>query len=556
MLNALSVRNIVLIDQLDIGLEGGLSALTGETGAGKSILLDALTLALGGRGDAALVRNGAESGQVVAVLQLPVDHPARVALRENEIADDAELIMRRVQYADGRTRAFINDQPVGAGLMQTIGRKLVEIHGQHDDRALVDAATHRALLDAYGGLDAEAGTVRDAAASLSEAEGAVAAQKQMIAEAAAREDYARHVVEELAELAPEAGEEDALADRRQRLMQLEKAADEVRDAEEILTGPAAPGPALAGLMRRLMRKVDSGMGVFGPLVEALDATLTTLDTAEESVEALKRDMAFDPVELEQVESRLFALRGAARKHHVIVDELVAVLAKYRAELAALETGEAALKGLEAAATAARDAYLKAARKLSAARAKAAKALSKAVEAELPDLKLGAAKFIVDLQVDDGRVSPAGFDQVAFHVQTNPGTLPGPLMKVASGGELSRFLLALKVVLADRGSAPVLIFDEIDTGVGGAVADAIGRRLKRLSTKVQVLTVTHAPQVAARADAHLFIEKQAIAEGAFVRTHVRRLDGAARKEEIARMLAGATITAEARAAAGKLLSDVA
>ncbi|HEX4297805.1 MAG TPA: DNA repair protein RecN [Devosia sp.] len=556
MLSAISVRNIVLIDQLDIGLEGGLTALTGETGAGKSILLDALTLALGGRGDASLVRNGAESGQVVAVLQLPAEHPARVALRDNEIADDAELIMRRVQYADGRTRAFINDQPVGAGLMQAIGRRLVEIHGQHDDRALVDAAVHRGLLDAFGGLSGDAGATAAAHGALAATAAEVAAQRQVIAEAAAREDYARHVVEELAQLNPESGEEEALAERRTRLMQLEKAADEVRDADEILGGPAAPGPALAGLMRRLARKVDGGMGVFQPLVDAIEGTLNALDRTEEAVETLKREMAFDPAELEQVEGRLFALRAMARKHHVLADELGAVLRKYRDELEALQSGEANLARLEAAETAAREVYLKAARRLSAARAKAAKALSKAVEAELPDLKLGTARFIVDQQVDETRVAATGFDQVAFQVQTNPGTLPGPLMKVASGGELSRFLLALKVVLADRGSAPVLIFDEIDTGVGGAVADAIGRRLKRLSERVQVLTVTHAPQVAARSDMHLFIEKQAIEEGAFVRTHVRRLDGAARREEIARMLAGATITAEARAAAGKLLSDVA
>jgi DNA repair protein RecN (Recombination protein N) len=556
VLSALSVRNIVLIDQLDIGLDHGLTTLTGETGAGKSILLDSLTLALGGRGDASLVRNGSESGQVVAVLQLAADHPVRVALRENEIADDADLILRRVQYADGRTRAFINDQPVGAGLMQSIGRQLVEIHGQHDDRALVDAATHRALLDAFGGLDSEAETTRTTHATLVETEARVAEQRALIAEAAAREDYARHVVEELAELAPEAGEEEALAENRQRLMQLEKAHDEIRDADEILGGPNAPASALSGLMRRMMRKADSGMGVFQPLIEALDNTLNALDQTSEAVEALKREMAFDPADLENVESRLFALRAAARKHHVMVDELGEVLAKYRAELAALQSGEATLAKLEADVTVAREAYRKAARKLSAGRAKAAKALSKAVEAELPDLKLGSAKFIVDQQVDETRVASSGFDQVAFHVQTNPGTLPGPLMKVASGGELSRFLLALKVVLADRGSAPVLIFDEIDTGVGGAVADAIGRRLKRLSSKVQVLTVTHAPQVAARADTHLFIEKQSIASGAFVRTQVKPLDGGARKEEIARMLAGAKITEEARAAAGKLLSDVA
>ena len=555
MLSALSVRNIVLIEQLDLGLGEGLTALTGETGAGKSILLDALGLALGGRGDASLVRNGSESGQVVAVLQVPADHPARVALRESEIADDAELIMRRVQYADGRTRAFINDQPVGAGLMQAIGSRLIEIHGQHDDRALIDAATHRTLLDAFGGLEQEVGATRDAHAALATIDAAVAEQRARMAEAATREDYARHVVEELGQLAPGSGEEESLAERRQRLMQLEKSADEVRDAHEILNGPSAPTAALSSLMRRLMRKADNGASVFQPLIESLDSTLNALDQTSEAIETLKREMAFDPAELEQVEGRLFALRAAARKHHVTVDDLGEVLEKYRAEIAALQSGESILAKLEAEAAAARETYLKTARKLSAARSKTSKSLSKAVEAELPDLKLGGAKFIVDQQVDESRVAPTGFDQIAFHVQTNPGTLPGLLMKVASGGELSRFLLALKVVLADRGSAPVLIFDEIDTGVGGAVADAIGRRLRRLSEKVQVLTVTHAPQVAARANTHLFIEKQALAKGAFVRTHVRPLDPGGRREELARMLAGASVTDEARAAASKLLSEM-
>ncbi|MHB1109239.1 MAG: DNA repair protein RecN [Devosia sp.] len=555
MLSALSVRNIVLIDQLDLGLDGGLTVLTGETGAGKSILLDALTLALGGRGDASLVRAGAESGQVVAVLQLGRAHPAREALRDNSIADDEDIILRRVQFADGRTRAFINDQPVSAGLLQTVGRLVVEIHGQHDERALVDAATHRALLDAFGGHEAEAGAVRRAHTALVEAEAAVVAQRAIISEAMAREDYARHVVEELTDLSPEAGEEEVLADRRQRLMQLERAAEEVRDADEILNGPMAPGPVLAGLMRRLMRKAGAGAAVFQPIVEALDASLVSLDATSEALETLKREMAFDPADLEKVEERLFALRAAARKHHTACDGLSEVLARYRADLQMLESGEEALKSLEAAAALARKIYLDAAKKLGAARKAAARDLTRAVEAELPDLKLGAAKFIVDRQVDTARVAATGFDQIAFHVQTNPGTLPGPLLKVASGGELSRFLLALKVVLADRGSAPVLIFDEIDTGVGGAVADAIGRRLARLAGKVQVLSVTHAPQVAARARSHLLIEKQAVEEGAFMRTHVRPLDGPARREEVARMLAGAKVTEEARAAASKLISEV-
>ena len=553
MLSALSVRNIVLIDQLDLGLDAGLTVLTGETGAGKSILLDALTLALGGRGDASLVRAGAENGQVVAVLSLPRNHPAREALRDNEIADDEDVILRRVQYADGRTRAFINDQPVSAGLLQTVGRLVVEIHGQHDDRALVDVATHRASVDVFGGYDVA--TTRAAHAALVAAEAEVAEQLAIIDEALSREDYARHVVEELTALALAPGEDEELAERRQRLMTLEKAAEEVRDADDILNGPGAPGPVLAGLMRRLMRKAEGGAAVFQPIVDALDNALVSLDGTSEALEALKREMAFDPHELERVEERLFAIRAAGRKHHVVGDGLIEVLAKYEGELETLKSGEDSLKALETKAAEAREAYLKAATKLSGERDKAARALTKAVEAELPDLKLGAAKFIVDRQVDDARVAATGFDQIAFHVQTNPGTLAGPLLKVASGGELSRFLLALKVVLADRGSAPVLIFDEIDTGVGGAVADAIGRRLARLAQKVQVISVTHAPQVAARAQTHLMIEKQAIAKGAFMRTHVRPLDNPARREEVARMLAGASVTEEARAAASKLISEV-
>jgi len=555
MLTALSVRNIVLIDQLDLALDAGMTVLTGETGAGKSILLDALTLALGGRGDASLVRQGQESGQVVAVLELAADHPARALLRDNAIADDEDVILRRVQFADGRTRAFINDQPVSASLLQKVGGQIVEIHGQHDDRALVDVATHRAALDAFGELGAEGAATREAWAALAEVQQAVAEQRAQVEAALAAEDYARHTVEELSKLGPAAGEEDELAERRQHLQQAEKAASDVVEIDEILNGPNAPTPALAGLMRRLMRKVDSGASLFQPLVDALDAALETLDRTTDSLDDLKREMAFDPGELEAVEERLFALRAAARKHQVSCDELVGVLARYEADLETLQSGESRLKALEAEEIAARARYREAADRLSAGRRAAAQALSRAVEAELPDLKLGAAKFIVDHQSDDERISANGFDQIAFHVRTNPGTAAGPLLKVASGGELSRFLLALKVVLADRGSAPVLIFDEIDTGVGGAVADAIGRRLARLASGVQVLTVTHAPQVAARANRHLLIEKQMVEEGAFMRTHVRPLDRPARQEEVARMLAGAEITDEARAAARKLLGAV-
>lgn len=555
MLNALSVRNIILIDQLDLVLDGGMTVLTGETGAGKSILLDALTLALGGRGDASLVRSGQDSGQVVAVLQLASDHPARTVLRDNAIPDDEDVILRRVQFADGRTRAFINDQPVSAALLQRVGAQIIEIHGQHDDRALVDGATHRAALDAFGELDASAARVALAWQALVDAQEAVAAQKALVAQALAAEDYARHTVEELGKLKPLEGEEDELAERRQHLQQIERSASDVREIDDMLNGPAAPAPALAGLMRRLMRKIDGGQALFQPLVDTLDASLVALDRTGDALEDLKREMAYDPGELEAVEERLFALRAAARKHQTTCDGLPGVLARYSADLETLQSGETRLKALLDAEGKSADVYRKLAEALSSGRAKAAVSLGKAVGAELPDLKLGAARFIVDHQVDKGRIAAAGYDQVAFHVQTNPGTAAGPLLKVASGGELSRFLLALKVVLADRGSAPVLIFDEIDTGVGGAVADAIGRRLARLAGKVQVLAVTHAPQVAARAQRHLLIEKQAVKEGAFVRTHVKPLDTAARQEELARMLAGAKVTDEARAAASRLLSEV-
>lgn len=555
MLITLSVRNIVLIDQLDLALEDGLIVLTGETGAGKSILLDALTLALGGRGDQSLVRQDAESGQVVAVFQLPEDHPARQLLRDSEIEDDAELILRRVQYADGRTRAMINDQPVSAGLMRQVGALLVEIHGQHDDRALVDAATHRSLLDAFAGLDTDVAAVREAHSALAEAEQAERAQAAKVEQAAKDEDYARHAVDELTQFGLEPGEEERLAERRQHLMQLEKSADEVRDASEILNGPSAPDAALATLARRLQRKATTEDSLFQPLLEALEESLDAIGRSQQALDDIQREMEFDPHELEEVEERLFALRALARKHGVSCDDLSEVLAKYQAELDTLQSGEAALVRLRKATEVARKTYHAAATRLTKMRAKAGEALSDAVHKELPDLKLGNARFIVDHQTDTQREAASGYDQIAFHVQTNPGTVAGPMMKVASGGELSRFLLALKVVLADRGSAPVLIFDEIDTGVGGAVADAMGRRLARLAGKVQVLSVTHAPQVAARANRHMLIEKQAVEEGAFMRTHVRLLDDAARGEEVARMLAGAKVTDEARAAARKLISEV-
>ncbi len=555
MLSALSVRNIVLIDRLDLALEAGLSVLTGETGAGKSILLDALTLALGGRGDQTLVRKGCESGQVVAAFHLPAGHRVRQLLRESDVSDDDELILRRVQFADGRTRALINDQPVSATLLRKVGSLLVEIHGQHDERALVDAAIHRRLLDEFGDHISIADKTAQAFEALSEAEERLVEQEQKIALAREEEEFARHVVEELSQFAPEAGEEEKLAARRQHLMQLEKAADEVRDADEVLFGPSAPASALATLLRRLQRKAGDEGDLFLPLIEGLDASLEALERTGEALETIKRQMDFDPDELNEVEERLFALRGMARKHNVTPDALGEVLAHYKGALQDLQDSAGELARLKEARDTARNAYDEAATKLSALRLAAGGALETAVNAELPDLKLGAAMFIVDRLEDTTRVSPDGYDQVSFHVQTNPGTRAGPMLKVASGGELSRFLLALKVVLAERGSAPVLIFDEIDTGVGGAVADAMGRRLARLAEQVQVLAVTHAPQVAARAKTHMLIEKQADGPETLMRTQVRSLDENERGEEVARMLAGAEVSEEARAAARRLISEV-
>ncbi len=559
MLSALFVSDIVLIDRLDLQFGSGLSVLTGETGAGKSILLDALTLALGGRGDQALVRTGCTSGQVSAVFQLSREHPARSMLRENDLSDGDELILRRVQFADGRTRASINDQPVSVQLLRAVGRLLVEIHGQHDERALVDSATHRRLLDAFGGHHDTLGEVLEASRRVGALREQVSEAEEKIARAVREEEFARFAVEELSALAVEEGEEERLSERRRFLMGLEKAAEEVSDADAILSGPSSPSASLATLLRRLQRKTQgNGQGegdIFTPLIEGLDASLVALDQAHEALEAIKREMDFDPDELNNVEERLFAIRAMARKHDVACDDLGQVLEKYRADLAGLASSNDELVSLKKKLAGAEKTYRDAAARLSRHREKAAKALEEAIGAELPDLKLGAARFFVEHERDFELLSENGFDQIAFHVQTNPGTRAGPMLKVASGGELSRFLLALKVVLADRGSAPVLIFDEIDTGVGGAVADAMGRRLARLARSVQVLAVTHAPQVAARADRHLLIDKQQVKGGEGMRTRVHALDEEQRCEEVARMLAGAEISDEARAAARRLMSEV-
>lgn len=553
MLAQLSIRDIVLIERLDLAFEPGLSVLTGETGAGKSILLDSLSLALGGRGDGSLVRHGLERGQVTAVFDVPHGHAARALLRDNGIDDDGDLIFRRQQSADGRTKAFVNDQPVSVQLMRQAGQRLVEIHGQHDDRALVDTDAHRLLLDAFGGLGEAAADVGTLYHQWKEAERTLRRHREKV-EAAAREaDYLRSSVEELEILSPQDGEEDALAETRARMMKAERIAGDINEASEFLNGNASPVPLIAALVRRLERKSHEAPGLLEETVELLDQALNQLSDAQMAVEVALRKTEYDPKELERTEERLFALRAAARKYSVPVTGLPALAAKMIADLADLDAGEEKLVRLQGRLAETRAAFDQAARALSDKRHHAAEALAAAVMAELPALKLERARFTVEITTDPEGGAEEGIDTVEFHVQTNPGTRPGPIMKVASGGELSRFLLALKVALADRGSAPTLVFDEIDTGVGGAVADAIGQRLKRLSSTVQVLSVTHAPQVAARAATHLLISKGPVEGSETVATRVARMDDGARTEEIARMLAGASVTDEARAAAARLLS---
>ena len=552
MLARLSIRDIVLIERLDIDFVSGLSVLTGETGAGKSILLDAFALALGARGDASLVRHGAEQGQVTASFDVAPGHPVWSILSANDIAAGDELILRRVQLSDGRTRAFVNDQPVSVQVLKSLGTALVEIHGQHDERALVDVATHRMLLDAYGGLETDVAETGRAWSDWRAAVEAFDAHRARVEQASREADWLRHAVEELKTLAPTSGEETALAARRTAMMQAEKVAGDLRDAHDAVAGTRSAVPMLASAVRRLERRAAQAPALVEPAVKSLDAALHAIEDARGHLETALRTADHDPRELERIEERLFALRAAGRKYNVVVDDLASLAARYAADLAALDAGAQDLGRLEARARDAEAHYRARASGLSASRRRAGAKLDKAVSAELKPLKLERARFSTEIASELAAAGPGGIDRVEFWVQTNPGTRPGPLMRVASGGELARFLLALKVVLYDRGSAPTLIFDEVDTGVGGAVADAIGVRLARLAARVQVVAVTHAPQVAARADRHYLISKDTLDRGKRVATRVSEVAAERRREEIARMLAGAEITEEARAAAERLI----
>jgi DNA repair protein RecN (Recombination protein N) len=469
------------------------------------------------------------------------------------------LILRRVQGADGRSRAFIDDIAVSVQLLRQVGQALVELHGQHDERALMDPSGHRDLVDAFGGLTGQARKVKDIFEGWKRAEDERMRHESEIAATRANADYISHALEELRALAPQDGEEEALAARRQFMMNAEKIAGELAEALDALQGEGTNGARLAAALRRIERQVAVTGPPLGQVAEALERVMTETDTARAKIEEAMALTAYEPKELERSEERLFALRALARKHRVQVDELPALVERLEAELAALGHSEDRAKELRKAEQVAREIYETEVLALSKARKTAAKRLDKEIASELAPLKLEKASFktqIDTVEITDG--GPNGIDRISFLVGTNPGTEPGPLMKVASGGELARFILALKVVLASRGSAPTLVFDEADAGVGGATAAAVGDRLAGLAAKVQVLAVTHAPQVAALADGHMLIAKEA-AQGESGETMVTRvavLQGAHRREEIARMLAGQTITDEARAAADRLMTRTA
>ena len=550
MLTGLSIRDVVLIEALDLEFGDGLGVLTGETGAGKSILLDALGLALGDRADSGLVRQGGGQAVVSAAFEVGGDHAARILIAGNGL--DAEpgepILLRRSLKADGGSRAFVNDQPVSAALLRTIGGALVEIHGQHDDRGLLNPRGHRALLDLFARADTAA--VEAAWTAWRAAEDTLAKARADLDSAAADRDWLEHAVAEIATFDPEIGEEETLAEERANIQKGVRLADEMVAIMTAFTGSEGGLSQLRQAARRLDR-IAGEHALFAEALASLDRAVIEGSEAESKLERAQDALRHDPERLDAIEVRLFDLRALARKHRVPPDDLAELLDELRGRLKRIAGGEEGLAALEAKASLASEAYAKAADGLRAERLEAAERLDEAVARELAPLKLDSARFSTELEaLPESAWGPAGMDRVEFRISTNPGAPFAPLTKIASGGELSRFILALKVALAEQGGAGTMIFDEIDRGVGGAVASAIGERLARLAETAQVLVVTHSPQVAARGAAHMLIAKSS--DGTVTRTGVHALGESERREEIARMLSGASITDEARAQAGKLL----
>jgi DNA repair protein RecN (Recombination protein N) len=549
MLRTLEIRDMLIIDRLELEFQPGLNVLTGETGAGKSILLDSLGFVLGWRGRAELVRSGAEQGEVTAVFDLPSGHPAHDVLAEAGFEDADELILRRVNTAEGRKTGWVNDRRVTGEMLRALSDTLVELHGQHDDRGLLNPKGHRALLDQFAGHDDLLASVKTAWSGLSKARKALADAEAAYQAAQAEEEFLRHAVDELDKLSPQNGE-DAELDARRRMMQAsERIRDDIARAAQVI-GQDGAESAMANALRWLEGVSEAADGRLDEPLAALTRAMAELDEAARGVSDCLDALEFDPLELETTEERLFALRALARKHNVGPDELPGLADDLRDRLAALDQGAERLTQLTSALRSAEVAYEQAASTLRESRVSAAARLDAAVCAELAPLKMERAVFATDLK--EAPAGPDGSDAVAFTVATNPGAPAGPIGKIASGGELSRFLLALKVCLSEQRDAGLtMIFDEIDRGVGGATADAVGRRLAALADGGQVLVVTHSPQVAALGAHHWRVEKKVADEQ--TTSTVVPLDTSAREGEIARMLAGDTITDEARAAARALLA---
>ena len=553
MLTGLSIRDFVLIERLDLELESGLCVLTGETGAGKSILLDALGLCLGDRASGGLVRSGAQQADVTAIFEIPPAHVAQELLQEQGLDISEEMILRRVVTSEGRSRAYANDRPVSASFLRELGMTLVEVQGQHDLALLLDPSNHRQLLDQYAGLEAQVADVGTAYESMKAAEQALLEAQAELERARADEDYLRHVVEELGALDPQPDEEDSLAAERSLLMHAERLAESLSEALAALTSEDGAQIGLRRAERSLERSLEQAAGRFDEAISALGRAGAETMEAIAVVEDLNRDLTGDPARLSVVEDRLFNLRGLARKHQTSVSGLPAVLQAFAERLAVIDSGSGELNRLTERADACRKAYENSAASLSENRLASARKFDAGVNAELPPLKLGDAVIETTVEtLSEERWGRDGFDRVAFQVTTGPGQQMGSLSKVASGGELSRIMLALKVVLSQTRGSRTLIFDEVDRGIGGATADAVGARLEQLAQDSQVLVVTHSPQVAARGVHHWLISKTTSDERAS--TSVDRLDRETRREELARMLAGARVTDEARAAADSLIAE--
>jgi DNA repair protein RecN (Recombination protein N) len=548
MLAALTVRDIVLIEAAALEFAPGLNVLTGETGAGKSILLDALGLAAGGRGRAS-VRPGAAQGSATAVFEPSARDGAHALLAEQSIPVESEIVLRRTLSADGRTRAFVNDEPVGVAFLRDLGSLLVEVHGQADDRGLFDVSTHRGMLDAFAAHDALLSDTGRTFAVFDSARGELAALRATLAAAQADADYVRHAVKELAALAPEEGEEARLSAERSLLMNASRIAEDIAAAAELLNGERGAGAQMSQALKRLSRMNEEARKAASAAEQALDQAHHALEDSRRELDSLASRLEFEPGQLEMTEDRIHALRAAARKYGVTPDALPRVLREFEQKRDALDSGGGQAKEAEAKVASARAAYLAAAGKLTTSRSTAARKLENAVAGELAPLKLAQAKFRVAFQaLDEDAASAHGLERVAFEVATLENVAFGSLARIASGGELARFSLALKVALAEASPPAALVFDEVDRGVGGAVADAVGERLQRLAQTTQVLLVTHSPQVAARAERHFRITRSGD------KTRVALLDDEAREEEVARMLSGAVVSNEARAAARRLIAE--